>query len=153
MNIEFILNKEGVLLNKECVVCFNKFINIKDKNYSTFLAKIKEKYKLSKNNNNFEDETICLCYDARFECLICKNIVCCTCIMNMPDYENGKQLNKYAMFLNDYTKEVFETLCMDETGIVSCPICRTKDYRLFYTGKERGVLPEEILYEIKNHIK
>ena len=49
--------------------------------------------------------------------------------MNMPDNKYGKQLNKYAMFNNGYTEEVFETLTMDETGIVTCPICRTEDNR------------------------
>jgi hypothetical protein len=70
--------------------------------------------------------------------------------MNMPDNENGKVKDGFAMFCNGYTEEVFKTLTMDETGIITCPICRTKDYRLLYTGKERGVLPEEIIYDIKN---
>jgi len=124
MNTEAILMNENVVLDKECVVCYKKFINIKDSDYYEFLNKIKEKYKIEQN---FEDETTCLCYDARFECLTCKNIVCCSCIGNMPDNKNGKQLNKFAMFCNGYTEEVFETLTMDETGIVTCPICRTEN--------------------------
>jgi hypothetical protein len=128
MNTENILSTEGVILNKECVVCYKNFINIKDADYTSFLEKITEKYKLPKNKN-FEDETTYLCYDARFECLTCKNIVCCSCIGNMPDNKYGKQLNKYAMFCNGYTEEVFETLSMNDTGIVTCPICRTEDNR------------------------
>ena len=45
----------------------------------------------------------------------------------MPDNKHGKQLNNVAMFFNGYTEEVFETLTMDETGIVTCPICRTEN--------------------------
>ena len=124
MNTEAILMNENVVLDKECVVCYKNFINIKDSDYYEFLNKIKEKYKIEQN---FEDETTCLCYDARFECLTCKNIVCSSCIMNMPDNKHGKQLNNVAMFFNGYTEEVFETLTMDETGIVTCPICRTEN--------------------------
>ena len=149
MNTIKILNLENVLLNKECVICYQKFINIKSNNYDIFYDKIKKKYKLN-YNNTFEDETTCLCYDDKFECLTCKNTVCSSCIMNMPDNENGKVKDGFAMFCNGYTEEVFKTLTMDETGIITCPICRTKDYRLLYTGKERGVLPEEIIYDIKN---
>jgi hypothetical protein len=152
MNTENILITEGVILNKECVICYKKFINIKDANYRSFLEKIKEKYNLTKNNN-FEDDTCCLCYDDRFECLTCKNIVCRSCIMNIPDNENGKKINSFAMFCNEYTEEVYEIMDMEQTGIITCPICRTKDYRLLYTDKARGALPEEILYDIKNYLK
>lgn len=152
MNRADIIITEGVALNKECVICYNKFINIKTSDYSTFLEKIIEKYELTKNND-FEDETCCLLYDDRFECLTCKNIVCRSCIMDMPDYKHGKQLDHFAMFCNGYTEEVYEICDMNQTGIITCPICRTIDYRLLYTGKIRGVLPEEILYDIKKLIK
>ena len=49
MNVLDILITEDILLDKECVVCYNKFINIKDTDYLSFLEKIKEKYKLSKS--------------------------------------------------------------------------------------------------------
>ena len=151
MNTIDILSKEGVLLNKECVICYKKFINIKYKDYDSFLNKNIKKYKLI--NNNFEDETFGSWYDDRFECLTCKNIVCCSCIMNMPDVENGKKEDGFAMWCNGYTKVIYEILPMSDTGIITCPICRTKDYRLLYTHRERGVLPEEILYDIKKLLK
>ena len=125
MNTLDILSIEGVLLNKECVICYDKFIDIKDAEYNSFLEKIKEKYNLI--NNDFENETTCLCYDARFECSVCKNDICSSCIYNMPDNENGKRPNNFAMYCNRYTRYVEMTLSMGETGIITCPICRTKD--------------------------
>jgi hypothetical protein len=128
MNTENILIQEGVLLNIECVVCYKKFINIKDKEYDNFLNEIGKKYNFSKDDiNSFEDDTGCLCYDDRFECFACKNVVCRSCTMNMPDLENGKVLDGYAMFCNGYTEEVYRYLDMEQTGIITCPICRTKN--------------------------
>ena len=153
MNTAQILIAEGIVLDKECIVCYEKFINIKNSHYTTFLSYIKDKYKLNKrNHNDFECDTTCLCYDDRFECLTCKNIVCRHCIMNMPDYVNGKRIDSLAMYMNRY-EEVFKILDMDDTGIVTCPICRTKDYRDFYTNNSRGAMPEEILYDIKKRLK
>lgn len=122
--IEEILNTENVLLNDLCVICYKKFINIKDKEYNKFYDKIKDKYKLNRKNNIFEDETTCMCYDAKFECTNCKNFVCCGCIMNMLDKENGKYIDKY--------NNKIEYHDMEYTGIITCPICRTKDYKLLY---------------------
>jgi len=120
--VEQILKVEDCLLNDECVVCYKKFINIKDKYYTEFYNKLNDKYKLKETI--FENETSCMCYDAKFECLTCKFFVCCGCIMNMPDTENGEYKDKY----ND--KIAYQD--MDYTGIITCPICRTKDYKLLY---------------------
>ena len=135
MSVENILITEGIILDEECVVCYKNFINVKDSNYIQFLEKIKEKYKLSETENRyFEDETTCLCYDDdyQFKCLTCKNKVCSSCIMNMPDVENGKVEDGYDMFCNDYARDengeivkIYRTLSMDETGIITCPVCRT----------------------------
>jgi hypothetical protein len=123
--VEKILKAENILLNDECVICYKKFINIKDKDYNEFYNKIKDKYKLPKQHI-FEDETTCMCYDAKFECSICKNKVCCGCIMNMSDTENGKKLDGFAMFCDDYKKEIYTYDDMATTGIITCPICRVK---------------------------
>ena len=147
MDTNHILTLENVLSEKECVICYHKFIDVKLVDYSNFLNTITSKYNL--NNSMFEDDTMCLCYDDRFECLTCKNIVCCGCIMSMPDVKHGTQRDSFAEFCNGYTEEVFEVLDMNQTGIVTCPVCITKDYRLLYTRKPRGVIPEEIIYEIK----
>ena len=145
-------------MNKECVICYNKFINIKSNDYPTFLEKIQEKSNLTeRQKKHYEDITCCMCYDDRFECLTCKNIVCEGCICKMPDNKHGNQLDNYAMFCNGYTEEVYETLTMESTGIITCPICRTIDYRQKYLPRgccaQRGVLPEEILYDIKKLLK
>jgi hypothetical protein len=141
---------EGVLLNKECGVCYKKFIDVKDNNYNLFLSKIIKKYKLT--DGRFEGDTTCLCYDDRFECLVCKNIVCRGCLMHMPDYKNGKILDSLATYMNRNNEAVYRTLDMDDTGIITCPFCRKIDYRQFYTNNARGVLPEEILYDIKKRL-
>lgn len=135
MSVENILMTEGIILDEECVVCYNKFINVKDSDYIQFLEKIKEKYKLSDIETNiFENETTSLCYDDddKFECLACKNKVCSSCIMYIPDVENGKVEDGYAMFCNDYARDengeivkIYRTMSMDETGIITCPVCRT----------------------------
>lgn len=140
MNTLDILSSEGVSLNKECVICYNKFIDIKDAEYNSFLEKIKQKYNLI--NIDFEGETTCLCYDARFECSVCKNNICNRCIYNMPDNKNGICTDSFAMFCNGYTRHVEKTLSMGETGIITCPICRTERNKLmFYMNK--NVLHEE----------
>jgi len=122
--VEKILEAENILLNDKCLICYKKFINIKDKDYNEFYNQIRDKYKLQ-NQNIFEEETTCMCYDAKFECSICTNKVCCGCIMNIPDKENGKYIDKY-----DYDKIAYHD--MEYTGIITCPICRTKDYKLLY---------------------
>lgn len=150
-----ILKKEHILLREECVVCYRNFINIKDSNYNLFLKKIKEKYNLTENEVHvFENDTTCLCYDSRFECLTCKNNVCCSCLMNMPDLENGRELDGGAMFSNGYTEVVYRIMDMAYTGIITCPICRIKDKRLYFYGYSdfsyiREKLPEEVLRDIK----
>ena len=129
--VERILKAENILLNDHCIVCYKKFINIKDKDYNKFYSKIIDKYD-SKLLYKFEDDTTCMCYDAKFECLICKNKVCCGCVMNMPDYENGKKLDSFAMYCHDYKTEIYTYDDMETNGIITCPVCRTKDYRLLY---------------------
>lgn len=42
---------------------------------------------------------------------------------------------------------------MENTGRITCPVCRTKDFRLKIIGHFKdccGVLPEEIIHDIKN---
>ena len=56
-----------------------------------------------------------MCYDAKFECSICTNKVCCGCIMNIPDYKNGKYIDKY--------NNKIEYHDMEYTGVITCPIC------------------------------
>ena len=155
MNSEQILTLEGILLDKECVICFNKFINIKDMDYNKFLDKIIEKYNLNKDKSrSFEDNTTCMCYDLKCECLICKNSVCCACIDKQDDSDGARELDGFAMFANEYTEEVYRNLSMEETGIITCPICQTKDYRQKIIGKDFDkMMPPELLYDIKTYLK
>ena len=153
MNTEEILNLEGILLNKECVICYKNFINIKDRHYEKFLDKIIKKYNLNpKEGRKFEEQTTCMCYNTRAECLICKNSVCWSCTDKQDDYDGAKVLDGSAMYMNGYTEVVYEQLSMAGTGIITCPICRTKDYRGKITKKGfEQLMPNEILYDIKNH--
>ena len=73
--------------------------------------------------------------------------------MNLTD--GARKLHEYAMFENEhldgYTKTVYRKLSMADTGIVTSPICRTKDYRQKIRNKEfNHMIPPEILYDIKN---
>ena len=47
------------------------------------------------------------------------------------------------------TDEIYDTMDMGYTGIITCPFCRTKDYRLKYIPGNMSVLPEELIYDIK----
>jgi hypothetical protein len=121
--VEQLLQQENILLNDECGICYKKFINVNGKNYMEFYNKMTDKYSLKKDHM-FQDETICMCYDDKFECSTCKNKVCSGCIMNMPDKENGKYIDKY--------NDKIEYHDMEYTGIITCPFCRTKDYKLLF---------------------
>ena len=58
------------------------------------------------------------------------------------------------MFENGYTYTVYRKLSMADTGIITCSICRSKDYRQKIIKKEfNKMLPPEILYNIKNRVK
>ena len=156
MDSEQILILEGILLDKECVICFKNFINIKDFDYTKFLEKIIKKYNLNEVNchPNFEDDTTSMCYDIRHECLICKQSVCDACIESQDDNDGARVIDSGAMFDNGYTEEVYMKLSMADTGIITCPICRTKDYRQKITCKEFSrMIPNEILYDIKKRLK
>ena len=123
-----ILTNEGFKFTEnECCICYEKFIdNISyDKFLKLYWKSFEEKYNL--NEDDFDDVR---CYNDRFECITCKNVVCDTCIQITPD-KNGA--------VGDFTEKF------------TCPICRTEDYRFLimweYDGK---YLPVEILRDIKN---
>jgi len=145
-----ILSNEGVKLHKEeCCVCYERFINISCNSLSDLYEKILEENKYNVTNQILF--CVCpsttLCYDDRFECLTCKNKVCYGCIMKMPDPDDD-ECDHY-----DGSKDN-----MEESGRITCPICKTKDFRLKiqghlkggYCGARGGILPEELIYDIKN---
>ncbi len=141
-----VLSNEGVNLhNEECCICYEKFIDIScDKLFDLYEKIIEEEKKYIISIDDIDWGT--LCYDDRFECLTCKNKVCYGCIMKMPDPDE-----KYPDLAGDYDT-------MEETGRITCPICKTKDFRLKiqgrlkgnYCGARGGILPEKLIYDIKN---
>jgi hypothetical protein len=147
--IEILLNEGIKITTEECCVCYEKFIHISCDDLCDLYEKILEENKY----NVTEDMLFCscasttLCYDDRFECLTCKNKVCYGCIMKMPDPDD-EECDNY-----DGSKDT-----MEETGRITCPICKTKDFRLKITkhltdycgARGRVFLPEEIIYDIKN---
>ena len=141
MEISQIINE--IKSDIECKICFEKFIKLTNDQF----------YKLIDNNKNippktFEHDNYCRCYEDRFECVKCKNIICERC---------------YSNFNNHYFKPeeewigVYEAAgALDENGMaegnpgvdcpIICPFCRTKDYKIFYGNQ----IPYELLNEIKN---
>jgi hypothetical protein len=121
-----ILTNEGFKFTEnECCICYEKFIN--NLSFDEFLKLydlFEEKYNL--NEDDFFGENPVRCYADRFECIACRNVVCDTCIQHIPQ-ENGS--------IGNFTEKI------------TCPICRTEDYR-FQIGVTN--LPLEILRDIKN---
>ena len=144
-----ILYSEGIKFKDvTCCVCYEKFIDIKCGDLFDLYEKITEEKKYNSDEKELYDESCALSYYDRFECLTCKNKVCYGCIMKMPD-QDDEECDNY-----DVRKDT-----MEESGRITCPICRTKDFRLkltrhlnSYCGARGGVLPEEIIYSIKNNI-
>jgi hypothetical protein len=128
-----ILTNEGFKFTEnECCICYEKFIdNITFDELLNLRSNLfKEKYNLNDDTLNDEDEFFgenpVRCYNDRFECLTCRKVVCDTCIQHIPQ-ENGAT--------GDFTEKI------------TCPMCRTEDYR-FQIGSSN--LSVEILRDIKN---
>ena len=149
---EILLNEGINITTEECCICYEKFIDIScDKLFDLYEKIVEEKIYDVKEHVLFNScASTTLCYDDRFECLTCKNKVCYGCIMKMPDPDDEECDNYYG------SKDTMEV-----TGRITCPICKTKDFRLKiqghvkgnYCGARGGVLPEEIIYDIKNSNK
>lgn len=153
MNPDKILILEQILLDKECVICYNNFINIKDLDHDKFLDKITEKYKLNEDEKySFEKYIDYMHYDTRFECLICKNSVCESCNYEQKD-EKSEELIQISQGrrVNELVQELYEKPSFIDTGTIICPICRTKDIRMKIIEKDfKNMVPPEVLYDIKN---
>ena len=125
-----ILTNEGFKFTEnECCICYEKFIdNICFDKLLKLYHTFEEKYNL--NEDEFWGENNVRCYNDRFECITCKNIVCDSCIQNIPQKDGG---------IGDFTEKF------------TCPICRTEDYRFLISWQRGGkYLPVEILRDIKN---
>jgi len=140
MEILLIINK--IKNDIECKICFEKFIKLTYEEFEKFYKDNKEF--LSKT---FEDDNCCRCYEDRFECLKCRNVVCQQCYWNFKNHK----FKPHDDYIEDYEYdgELDENLlvegCPGEDCPIICPFCRTKDYKIFYGNK----IPYELLNEIK----
>jgi hypothetical protein len=141
MEISQIINE--IKSNIDCQICFEKFIKLTNEQF----------YKLINDNKNilpktFEDDNYCRCYEDRFECVKCKNIICERCYSNFNNHyfkpeEEWIGFYEAAGALDD--NSIAEGIPGVDCPII-CPFCRTKDYKIFYGNQ----IPYELLNEIKN---
>ena len=143
MDINTIIN--NIKGDIQCDICYETFIKLKREQY----------YKFSENNKNllpdtFENDTCCLLYEDRFECLICKNkVICQNCYWSFknhkfkPDY--GMEEYYRYFFPNELDDNGLAEGCPGEDCPIICPFCRTKDYKIFYGNQ----IPYNLLNDIK----
>ena len=141
MEISQIINE--IKSNIECQICFEKFIKLTNEQF----------YKLINDNKNilpktFEDDNYCRCYEDRFECVKCKNIICERCYSNFNNHY-FKPEEEWIGFYEEARALDVNSIAEGIPGVdcpIICPFCRTKDYKIFYGNQ----IPYELLNEIKN---
>lgn len=136
-------NLDSITCNIECQICCEKFIKLTNKEFYIFLEDNKELLP-----DAFEDNNCCRCYEDRFECLICKKVICKDCYWNFKNHKFRPD--------DEFIEEFIYFDRLDENGLaegtpgedcpIICPFCRTKDYKIFYGNQ----VPYEVLNEIKN---
>jgi len=126
MDTSSILGAESLeIADRECVVCFEKIININGNEYYEWLENLKVKY--PNLPNNFEDETTSRCISDIMECTTCKNIIVCRgCVWKTHQ----------GIVFAKYSKRINENGC--ESGI-----CRLTDNQLEIINGGYG-------YDLKN---
>ena len=140
--------EENIYVNdSECGICYERFINIKGVDFELFL----ETHKPTLINEN----DIGYVYDERFECLICKNKCCRGCVWNFtglkknPSDDDDTDDDYYEIDDDGYIRGI-----QGEDGPITCPFCRTNDYREYYREyyhyPRYCKMPEELLYAIKS---
>lgn len=134
MDIKDIIIKEHLYTNIECSICYELFIDTKGKDYWLLLDEIENKYN-QRLRNELENKKGVLLLENKFECLVCKNIICRGCIWSLesarvdadPDmidmYENGLVDDGYSSY--DGKVDGYQ----GEDGPIICPFCKTKDFR------------------------
>lgn len=157
--IETLIDAQAIEPIQQCVVCYRKFMRLTYYEYLHFLQENTkcEYYEMEENKKELKDlmETLELCHNVRFECLTCRNCVCYGCVPKM------KGLLIQDSFMDEYEEYMGNRHFLDppgnypgimgKDGPITCPICRTKDYREYFTGKPRGKLPENILHDLKKN--
>jgi hypothetical protein len=126
----------------DCKICFEKFIKLSNEEFCKFVEDNKELLP-----KTFEDDFCCRCFQDRFECLICKNVICRQCYWSFKNHkykphDHDIGLYEYCGLLDE---NGFAEGCPGEDCPIICPFCRTKDYKIFYGNK----IPYELLNEIK----
>jgi len=127
----------------ECEICFEKFIKLTYEKFDKFY----------KNNKailpeTFEDDNCCRCYEDRFECLTCKNTVCRKCYWSFKNHKyrpDDEYIEDYEYF-GELDEDGLVEGCPGEDCPITCPFCRTKDFKIYYGNK----IPYELLNEIKD---
>jgi hypothetical protein len=135
-----IINK--IKSDVECKICFEKFIKLTYKEFNKFLEDNKEVLP-----ETFEDDNCCRCYEDRFECLTCKNVICRACYWNFKNHKfkpDDDYIEDYEYF-GELDEAGFTEGCPGEDCPIICPFCRTKDYKIFYGNQ----MPYELLNEIR----
>ena len=138
MNISEIINE--IESDIECQICFEKFIKL---TYEEFEKLLDDKGLLTElfeySSRLFED---------RFECLTCKNVICCPCYWSFENhkFKPREDLVEFYACTGDLDQDGFTKGCPGEDCPIICPFCRKKDYKIFYGNK----IPYELLNEIKN---
>jgi len=158
---ETLIDAQAIQPNQTCVICYRKFVRLTYKEYKDFLRENTncEYYQLKENKEELNGlfQALELCYDVRFECVTCSSCVCYGCVPKM------KGLMIEDPFMDEYEEFMGKRYPGDPPGLypgvmgkdgpVTCPICRTKDYREYYTRQTRGNIPENILREIKKGVR
>ena len=136
-------NIDKIHSNIKCEICYEKFIKLTYEEFNNFLENNKNCLP-----DNFEDNNCCRCYEDRFECLTCKNVICRECYWSFKGHKFKPENDDIDIF--EFSGN------LDENGLaegtpgedcpIICPFCRTKDYTIFYGNQ----VPYEVLNEIKN---
>ena len=116
--------KQQYIMDKECGVCYNKFINLTLEDYRDTIDKIRMQYG-EYVAIRFELElSIEQCFNYRFVCLTCKdNNICFVCLT---------EITKRKTIIYPDCKKVI---------IAKCPFCRT----------DKVIIPIGVLDDIKSN--
>jgi hypothetical protein len=131
----------------ECKICFEKFIKLTNKQYHKFYEENAELLPES-----YDDDNNLRCWEDRFECLQCKNIICQKCYWSFKNhyFKPREDLIDFYKASGNLNNDGMVEGCPGEDCPIICPFCRTKDYKIFYGNQ----ISYELLNEIKNrHLK
>jgi hypothetical protein len=135
-----IFSIEGVkLLNEECFICFNKFINISYNNLLNLYENLIKENKYIITEDYIEWRA--LCYDDRRVCLRCENNFCYDCFMKMYASKNSREYDN----IEATNKNYFRPICRN-------PICGRLNIKgrlkICYCDEEDTLfLPENLFYD------